>query len=76
MSDTWKKRHHEAERLRIELIARLDLLAKKAGRYPGYKSVRKLLSEAYHQETLSKRLAVLKAASWLITVVEETTLVI
>jgi hypothetical protein len=68
----WSQRD-EAERLQFELCARLNLLAKTTNRHSSYRCARKLLSDAYRQKTISKRLAVLKAAFLVTSVAEEMT---
>jgi hypothetical protein len=70
---TLRQQRDEAERLQVELSARLNLLAKMTNRHSSYRCARKLLSDAYRQKTIPKRLAVLKAASLVTTVAEEMT---
>ena len=41
--------------------------------HPGYKRALKLLTDTYRREKLAQRLAVLQAASWLISLLEELT---
>jgi hypothetical protein len=56
---------------RSELITRLQSLGEPARHYPGYRGALKLLNHVYRRQRVAKRLAVLDAASWLVSVLEE-----
>jgi len=48
-------------------------LGESSKQHPGYKRALKLLNEIYRREKLPQRFAVLHAASWLITLLEDLT---
>jgi hypothetical protein len=69
----FRERYNKLEARRTELIARLHSLSDVVQRHPGYKRAFKLLNDTYRREKLAQRMAVLQAASWLISVLEELT---
>lgn len=71
---SFRKRYDEAEANREKLIARLSNLSTVAAQHPGYRRARKLLNDAFRQNSLTQRVAILQAAAWLIDVLEQVTL--
>ena len=69
----FRQRHHEIEKDRAELIARLSALKEPSRKHPGYKRALKLLNDTFRKSKLAQRLAVLQAAAWLIDVPEQLT---
>jgi hypothetical protein len=71
------RRHYsKLEAGRAELIARLQALDEKAQKHPSYKRALKLLNETFRKSKLTQRLAVLQAASWVIDVLEQVTMLL
>jgi hypothetical protein len=71
------RRHYsKLEAGRAELIARLHALDEKAQKHPSYKRALKLLNETFRKSKLTQRLAVLQAASWVIDVLEQVTMLL
>jgi hypothetical protein len=66
----FRQRHHEIEKDRAELIARLSALKEPSRKHPGYKRVLRLLNNTFGKSSLEQRPAVLRAATWLIKIVE------
>jgi hypothetical protein len=66
------KRYIALEARRAELVARLHACGEAAQRHPGYKHALILLNSTFRKEKLAGRLAVLKSATWLINVLEQT----
>ena len=66
----FRQRHHEIEKDRAELIARLSALKEPSRKHPGYKRALRLLNNTFGKSSLAQRPAVLKAATWLINIVE------
>ena len=75
-SGRFHKRYDELENHRAALIARLAAIGEAGQRHPGYKGARKLLNGAFCKAKLPQRFAVLKAASWLIGVLEQLSMTI
>jgi len=71
---SFRKRYDEVEAHREKLIARLSGLGAAAAAHPGYRRARTLLNDAFRQNSLAQRVAILQAASWLIDVLEQLTL--
>jgi predicted RNA polymerase sigma factor len=69
----FRQRYDDLEARRADLVARVHRLRKAAKLHPGYKRALKLLNDTYRREKLAQRLAVLQAASWLISLLEELT---
>jgi predicted RNA polymerase sigma factor len=70
---TFRQRYDDLEAQRADLVARLHRLSEASKQHPGYKRALKLLNEIYRREKLPQRFAVLHAASWLITLLEDLT---
>jgi hypothetical protein len=66
----FRKRYDELERQRQELVDRLALISKGARGHPACKRASKLLNETYRRSSLTQRLGILQAASWLLAVIE------
>jgi hypothetical protein len=64
------RRFDALEARRTELTARLATLSQGVMQHSRYKTVRSLLNETFRKETLTRRAAVLRAASWLMDVLE------
>ena len=69
----FRQRYDDLEAQRAGLVARLHRLSETSKQHPGYKRALKLLNEIYRREKLPQRFAVLHAASWLITLLENLT---
>ena len=69
----FRQRYDDLEARRIDLVARLHRLSEAAKLHPVYKRALKLLNDTYRREKLAQRLAVLQAAAWLISLLEELT---
>jgi hypothetical protein len=69
----FRQRYDDLEAQRAHLVARLHRLGESSKQHPGYKRALKLLNEIYRREKLPQRFAVLHAASWLITLLEDLT---
>ena len=69
----FRQRQHEIEKDRTELIARLSALKEPSRKHPGYKRALRLLNNTFSKSSLAQRPAVLKAATWLINIVERQT---
>ena len=69
----FRQRYNDLEARRVDLVARVHRLSETAKLHPGYKRAQKLLNDTYRREKLAQRLAVLQAASWFISLLEELT---
>jgi hypothetical protein len=69
----FRQRYDDLEARRADLVARVHRLSEAAKLHPGYKRVLKLLNDTYRREKLAHRLAILQAAAWLISLLEELT---
>ena len=69
----FNQRHQEIEKDRAELIARLSALKEPSRKHPGYNRAIKLLNNTFGKSSLAQRPGVLKAATWLINIVEHQT---
>ncbi len=67
---SFHQRHDEIRKRRAELIARLSILKKQSTKHPGYKRALRLLNNTFSGASLAQRSAVLKAAAWLINLIE------
>ena len=61
---------------REQLVVRLRMLGEMAKPHPGYKRALTLLNDTFRKSKLAQRLAVLEAASWLLDVLEQVTIVL
>ena len=61
---------------REQLVARLRRLGEMAKPHPGYKRALTLLNDTFRKSRVAQRLAVLEAASWLLDVLEQVTIVL
>jgi hypothetical protein len=68
----FRARQLAGERQRMDLLARLDRLPSRAHEMPAYANVRKLLGTPFGRATVSRRLAVLQSAEWLLNVLESS----
>jgi hypothetical protein len=71
--ELFRQRHHELEKRRAELIAHLLVLKETTRSHPGYRRALRLLNNTFSKASLRQRPAVLKAATWLINIVERQT---
>jgi len=71
---SFRQRYDQVEAQRLKLIDRLSNLGAAAAQHPAYRRALKLLNEAFRDNSLAQRVAVLEAASWLIDVLEQLTL--
>lgn len=71
-----RQHYSKLEAGRAELIARLRSLDDRARSHPSYKRALKLLNETFRKSKLPQRLAVLQAASWVIDVLEQVTMLL
>ena len=71
-----RQRYDKLEAGRTELIGRLRSLDEKARGHPSYNRAQKLLNETFRKSKLTQRLAVLQAASWMIDVLEQVTMIL
>jgi hypothetical protein len=69
----FNQRHQEIEKDRAELIARLSALKEPSRKHPGYNRAIRLLNNTFGKSSLAQRPGVLKAATWLINIVERQT---
>lgn len=72
---SFRERYDDLEKRRLALVTRLTSLGELADRHPAYKRALKLLNETFRNAKLAQRLAILQAASWLIDVLEQLTLI-
>ena len=73
---SFRQRYNELEAQRDALVVRLRRLGGTAQQHPGYKRALKLLNDTFRKSKLAQRLAVLQAASWLIDILEQFTLIL
>jgi hypothetical protein len=71
---SFRQRYDQVEAHRARLIERLTKLGAASAQHPAYRRALKLLNEAFRDNSLAQRVAVLQAASWLIDVLEQLTL--
>jgi hypothetical protein len=71
--ELFRQRHHEIEKRRAELIARLLALKEQTHSHLGYRRALRLLNNTFSKASLAQRPSVLKAATWLINIVERQT---
>jgi hypothetical protein len=69
----FNQRHHEIEKGRAGLIARLSALKEPSRKHPSYKRALSLLNNTFGESSLAQRPGVLKAATWLINIVKRQT---
>jgi hypothetical protein len=69
----FNQRHHEIEKDRAKLIARLSALKEPSHKHPSYKRALRLLNNTFGKSSLAQRPGFLKAATWLINIVEHQT---
>jgi hypothetical protein len=68
--ELFRQRHHEIEKRRADLIARLMALKEPTRSHPGYRRALRLLNNTFSKASLRQRPAILKAAIWLINITE------
>ena len=73
-SAAFKKQYNEAELRRRALIARLNGLNAKSHSHPAHKRALTLLGQTFRHAPLPHRFEVLKAAEWLINLLEALTI--
>ncbi|MES1155854.1 MAG: hypothetical protein ABUL48_05425 [Pseudorhodoplanes sp.] len=71
--DSFRGRYEALERRRAALVERLDRLRAQSGNHPSYKRARILLNEQFRKAAFAQRLGVLRAAHWLIDLIEMST---
>jgi hypothetical protein len=71
--ELFRQRHHEQEKRRAELIARLLALKEPTRSHPGYRRALRLLNNTFGKASLRQRPAVLNAATGLINIIEHQT---
>ena len=69
----FRHRYTAMEVRRAELTKRLAALGERAKEFPAYKTTLTLLNETFRRGSLTQRVAILQAASWLIDVLERMT---
>ena len=72
----FRKRYDDIEAQRTALVARLQMLGAVSQQHPGYNRVLTLLNDTFRKSKLAQRAAVLQAASWLIDVLEQITIIV
>ncbi|MEP7031169.1 MAG: hypothetical protein ABI830_09575 [Pseudolabrys sp.] len=75
-SGNFRQRYDELEAQRSFLVTRLQTLQGTSQSHPGYKRALTLLNDSFRKAKLAQRLAVLQAASWLIDVLEQITIIV
>ena len=65
-----RARYEGAEKLRIALLEHLTRFEKAARAHPSYKRVLTLLNQRFRHAPIEQRIAILKAAQWLIALIE------
>jgi hypothetical protein len=68
---SFRRRYDALETQRAELSARLHLFGEAAQRHPVYKHAETLLNVTFRKEKVAQRVAVLKSAAWLISLLEQ-----
>jgi len=69
-NSSFRRNYDQIDKQHSELISRLMLLEKTSCGHPGYKRAHQLLNNIYGRCSLSQRIDVLKAAVWLINIIE------
>ena len=72
----FRRSYDQLENRRAELLARLERLSAYADRHQAYPRALKLLNATFRKSTITQRVAVLDAASWLIDVIEQLTFMV
>lgn len=67
---TFQKRYDELEEHRKALIGKLAALGEAAHAHPSYKRVQTLLNPTFRRASIAQRAAILKAATWLINLID------
>jgi hypothetical protein len=65
-----RTRYDHVERRRAALLDRLSHFGQKASAHPSYKSALILLNQRFRTAGIDQRIAILKAASWFISLLE------
>ena len=65
-----RKRYDNVERQRAELLDRLNHFGEPAKAHPGYKNALTLLNQRFRTARIEQRIAILKAANWLISLMK------
>lgn len=65
-----RARYEDAEKQRIALLKHLSRFEKTARAHPSYKRVLTLLNQRFRHAPIEQRIAILKAAQWLIALIE------
>jgi hypothetical protein len=65
-----RRRYDDAEKRRAALLDHMSRLGEKARTHPSYKSAVILLNQRFRIARIDQRIAILKAASWLINLIE------
>jgi hypothetical protein len=72
----FRNRYDDLEIRREQLVTRLRGLGEIGKAHPGYKRALTLLNDTFRKSRLAQRLAVLQAATWLIDVLEQVTMML
>jgi hypothetical protein len=70
---SFRKRYDDVERVRLEMLQRLEKLDPKARAHPAFKRALILLNQSFRKAKLAQRGAVLSAAQWTIDLLETLT---
>ena len=73
-TQNFRQRYDALEQRRAELTARLAALGETARANPAHGRARTLLNQTFRKASLAQRAAILEAASWLIAVLDKTTM--
>lgn len=73
-TQSFRQRYDALEKRREELTAQLAALGEKAQANPAYGRARTLLNQTFRKASLAQRAAVLEAASWLIGVLDKSSM--
>jgi hypothetical protein len=65
-----RRRYDAAEKRRVALLDHMNRLGEKARTHPSYKRVVILLNQRFRIARIDQRIAILKASSWLINLIE------
>jgi hypothetical protein len=74
LKGTFREQYEKAERRREAILQRLAGLNEAAHAHPAYRRARTLLNQTFRKASVAQRLATLRAAEWLIDVLEQLTM--
>jgi hypothetical protein len=67
---TGRRRYEDVEKRRIALLEQLSHFDQTARAHPSYKYALTLLNQRFRRARIDQRIAILKAAQWLIALIE------